>query len=173
MTNPPNESLATLLVSCPDRRGIVAALAQLLYGLGANILDADQHTDAEEGQFFQRIRFDLRELHTERGGLRRAIEEMAARFDMTWRLAFGDECYNLLVAREVDPAAPWLWFDSHLDTVGVEATGAHDDIRTERTPCCEVLHDDVGSRELDDGVAVEHITTRYVDLAKGKPCAGR
>ncbi len=91
MPNPPIDVLATLLVSCPDRRGIVAALAQLLYGLGANILDADQHTDAEEGQFFQRIRFDLRELHTERGGLRRAIDEMAGRFDMTWRLSFGDE----------------------------------------------------------------------------------
>ena len=37
--------LATLLVSCPDRRGIVAALAQMLYGYGANILDSDQHTD--------------------------------------------------------------------------------------------------------------------------------
>lgn len=32
--------LATLLVSCPDRRGIVAALAQVLYGHGANILDS-------------------------------------------------------------------------------------------------------------------------------------
>ena len=37
--------LATLLVSCPDKRGIVAALAQVLYGHGANILDSDQHTD--------------------------------------------------------------------------------------------------------------------------------
>jgi len=34
---------ATLLVSCPDRKGIVASLAQLLYGHGANILDADPH----------------------------------------------------------------------------------------------------------------------------------
>ena len=37
---------ATLLVTCPDRTGLVAALAQTLYGHGANILDADQHTDA-------------------------------------------------------------------------------------------------------------------------------
>ena len=34
-------SVATLLVSCPDRKGIVAALAQTLYGHGANILDAE------------------------------------------------------------------------------------------------------------------------------------
>ena len=55
--------VATLLVSCPDRRGLVAALAQLLYGHGANILDSAQHIDAAQGQFFQRIRFDLSGLH--------------------------------------------------------------------------------------------------------------
>ena len=36
-------------MSGPDQSGIVAALAQLLYGHGANILDADQHTDREAG----------------------------------------------------------------------------------------------------------------------------
>ena len=51
--------LATLLVGCADRKGIVASLAQLLYGHGANILDADQHTDPSTGMFFQRLRFDL------------------------------------------------------------------------------------------------------------------
>jgi formyltetrahydrofolate deformylase len=40
----PSSERATLLVSCPDRRGIVAALAQVLYGHGANIFDLDQHT---------------------------------------------------------------------------------------------------------------------------------
>ena len=64
---------ATLLVSCPDRRGIVAALAQVLYGHGANILDSDQHTDAEAAQFFQRIHFDLTDLQSDRGTLERAI----------------------------------------------------------------------------------------------------
>ena len=57
--NAPN--LATLLVSCSDSRGIVAALAQVLSGHGANILDADQHTDPVAGLFFQRIRFDMAE----------------------------------------------------------------------------------------------------------------
>jgi formyltetrahydrofolate deformylase len=79
---------ATLLVHCPDRRGIVAALAQLLYGHGANILDADQHTDLAAGQFFQRIRFDLAELHTDRQSLERAVRETAERFAMRWRIAW-------------------------------------------------------------------------------------
>jgi formyltetrahydrofolate deformylase len=83
-------SLATLLVSCPDRRGIVATLAQALYGHGANILDSDQHTDPVAKLFFQRIRFDLSELHTDRGSLERALAEVAGRFQMTYRLAYAD-----------------------------------------------------------------------------------
>jgi formyltetrahydrofolate deformylase len=80
--------LATLLVSCPDKRGIVAALAQVLYGHGANILDSDQHTDPVAAQFFQRIRFDLSELQTDRGTLERAISEVGQRFGMSFRLLY-------------------------------------------------------------------------------------
>src|SRR5262249_56315674 len=91
------DRVATLLVSCPDRRGIVAALAQLLYGHGANILDADQHTDAVAGQFFQRIRFDYAEMHTDRLTLERAIGEVAGRFHMKWRLAYGSHTKRLAI----------------------------------------------------------------------------
>jgi formyltetrahydrofolate deformylase len=84
----PVSSLATLLVSCPDRRGIVAALAQVLYGHGANILDSDQHTDSVAGLFFQRLRFDLAELMTDRVALERAIAEVAERFQMQYRLLY-------------------------------------------------------------------------------------
>ncbi len=90
MAAPPRDD-ATLLVSCPDRRGIVAGLAQVLYGHGANILDADQHTDAEAGIFFQRIRFDLAEMHTDRTSLERAVAELAERMQMTWRLIYRGE----------------------------------------------------------------------------------
>jgi formyltetrahydrofolate deformylase len=82
------DQLATLLVSCPDRRGIVASLAQVLYGHGANILDSDQHSDPVAQQFFQRLRFDLSDLQTDRGTLERAIAEVAARFGMTYRLSY-------------------------------------------------------------------------------------
>jgi formyltetrahydrofolate deformylase len=88
---PPPARTATLLVSCPDRRGLVAALAQLLYGHGANILDADQHTDALAGKFFQRIRFDLSEIHTDRTALESAVREVAERFAMQWRLVYDSQ----------------------------------------------------------------------------------
>jgi formyltetrahydrofolate deformylase len=80
--------IATLLVSCADRHGLVAALAQVLTGHGANILEADQHRSEPVGQFFQRIRFDLSELLTDRGTLERALNEVAQRFGMDLRLHY-------------------------------------------------------------------------------------
>ena len=82
--------LATLLVSCPDRRGIVAALAQVLYGYGANILDSNQHSDPVAGQFFQRLRFDMSELQSDRATMERAIQEVATRFAMRHRLLYAN-----------------------------------------------------------------------------------
>lgn len=89
--------LATLLVSCPDRRGLVAALAQVLAGHGANILDSDQHTDPIAKQFFQRIRFDTAELVTDRGTLERAIEEVTSRFAMRSRLHWHDRSKRVAI----------------------------------------------------------------------------
>lgn len=83
-------ALATLLVSCADKRGIVAGLAQTLAGHGANILDSDQHTDRLESQFFQRIRFDVSDIHTDRLTLERAIAEVAQRFEMNYRIEYAD-----------------------------------------------------------------------------------
>lgn len=44
-----------LLIYCPDQRGLVARVVNLLYSQGANILHADQHQDHELGLFFMRI----------------------------------------------------------------------------------------------------------------------
>ncbi len=85
---PSEGTLATLLVSCPDRKGLVAALAQFLYGYGCNIVGADQHTDASASMFFQRVRFDIREMHTDRVAFERGLSEVAQRFGMTYRLSY-------------------------------------------------------------------------------------
>jgi formyltetrahydrofolate deformylase len=53
---------ATLLISCPDRAGIIARVSSLLYTLGCNIIDSDQHSDADDGQFFWRIFFESQNL---------------------------------------------------------------------------------------------------------------
>jgi len=87
----------TLLVSCPDRKGLVASLAQVLYGHGANILDADQHTDPVARMFFQRIRFDVATLNTDRVALAQGIREVAERFAMTYRLELGEKVKRVAI----------------------------------------------------------------------------
>jgi len=88
MANPPSVNTATLLVSCPDQPGIVAALAQVLYGHGANILGASQHSDDVANIFFQRIRFDCGTLRTDRTTLERALGEVGERLELDWRIAY-------------------------------------------------------------------------------------
>ena len=53
------KNTAVLLITCPDRKGIVAAVAEFLYKHDANILHADQHQDAERGLFLMRVEWDL------------------------------------------------------------------------------------------------------------------
>jgi formyltetrahydrofolate deformylase len=52
-------SRAVLRVACKDRPGLVADVAGLLFRLGANIVHADEHMDAEFDTFFQRVEFTL------------------------------------------------------------------------------------------------------------------
>ena len=89
-TLPKDSTAATLLVSCDDRPGLVAALSQLLFALGLNIIDADQHTDSVAGKFFQRIRFDLAVRDDgatiDAKTLEGAIREVGDRYQMEWDL---------------------------------------------------------------------------------------
>jgi formyltetrahydrofolate deformylase len=87
------ETTATLLVSCDDCPGLVAALAQALFNQGANILHADQHTDTVAGKFFQRIQFDDPELAgpdrvAAANRLEATVRTVGARYAMKWRLHF-------------------------------------------------------------------------------------
>ena len=53
------KNTAVLLIDCPDRKGIVAAIANFLYLHGAHILHADQHQDNQLQLFFMRVEFAL------------------------------------------------------------------------------------------------------------------
>ncbi|MCU1276895.1 MAG: formyltetrahydrofolate deformylase [bacterium] len=80
---------ATLLIDCPDQRGIVAAVSEFLYRHGANIVHADQHQDAELELFFMRVEWDLADFTLPLdgdGGFEAAFAEIAARFAMKVRL---------------------------------------------------------------------------------------
>ena len=83
---------ATLLIDCPDQRGIVAAVSEFLYRHGANIVHADQHQDAELKLFFMRVEWDMDGFTLPvdpsggTDGFHAAFAEIATRFAMKVRL---------------------------------------------------------------------------------------
>ena len=81
---------AVLLLSCPDQKGLVAAVSDFLYRNNGNIIHADQHTDQEEGIFLQRVEWELAGFSIPRDGIEQAFRPVAERFGMTWRLQFSD-----------------------------------------------------------------------------------
>lgn len=81
---------ATLLVSCRDRTGLVAALSEFVFKNGGNILDADQHAEVETGLFFMRLRWELGAFKLSRAELDTAMRALAARFDLDWELTYSD-----------------------------------------------------------------------------------
>jgi formyltetrahydrofolate deformylase len=52
-------SSATLILSCEDRKGLVAKISQFLFQRDANIIDLDEHVDKNEKMFFIRIEWEL------------------------------------------------------------------------------------------------------------------
>ena len=80
------KSTATLLITCPDAKGIVASIADFLYQHNANILHADQHQDAENNLFLMRVEWDLAGFNLGEAGFNTAFAPIAAKFNMHWQL---------------------------------------------------------------------------------------
>jgi len=78
---------AVLLISCPDQKGLVAAIAEFLLRHNANILHADQHQDAELKLFLMRVEWDMSGFELDATEFSPAFAPLAERFGMTWRLA--------------------------------------------------------------------------------------
>ncbi len=75
---------AVLLINCPDRKGLVAAVSTLLYEHGANITHADQHQDHDAGLFFMRVEWVLEGFDL--SAFRAEFQTVASELQMNWRL---------------------------------------------------------------------------------------
>jgi formyltetrahydrofolate deformylase len=101
---------ARLLISCPDRHGIVAAVSGFLAARGANIVSSDQHsTDPEGGAFFMRMAFTIDAIGDEFA--QAFATEVAERFAMDWRLDDAGRAKRVavLVSREDHCLLDLLW----------------------------------------------------------------
>lgn len=79
---------AVLLISCPDRKGIVAIVANFLYQKNANILHADEHTDSELGLFFLRVEWEMNEFALGKNQFEEEFSPIAKEFQMDWKVAY-------------------------------------------------------------------------------------
>jgi formyltetrahydrofolate deformylase len=107
------DTTARLLVTCPDRPGIVAAVAGFFHMHGANITALDQHsTDPSGGTFFMRVEFQTPGMDLSRPALERAFASVvASRFEMDWRLSYAAERKRLaiLVSKHDHALMELLW----------------------------------------------------------------
>jgi len=88
MTPPVGAQHGVLLLSCPDAPGIVHAVTELLVQQKCTIVQSQQFGSATTGTFYMRVEFaHIDGSPLDLDGLHREMEQVARRFDMTWRLA--------------------------------------------------------------------------------------
>jgi formyltetrahydrofolate deformylase len=137
---------ATLLLSCPDQKGLVAAVSNFVFENDGNIIHADQHTDLEEHYFLQRVEWEMDGFAVPRADLREAFRPLAERFSMDWSVRFSDETPRmaLFVSRQAhclyDVLARWKM----------------DEIRAD-IPLIVSNHADLGDVADDFGIPFHHL----------------
>lgn len=92
-------NLARLLITCPDRPGIIAKVTTFLKDHGANITDLDQHsTDPENGTFFMRLEFQTPHLDVSNQNLEQAFAtQVAEPFKMQWQIYYAAKLKRMAV----------------------------------------------------------------------------
>ena len=74
-----------LLLSCPDRAGLVFRISNFIYERGGNILDLDEHVDPVEKIFFVRVLWNEK-LSTLLSELEDAFRPLGEEFCASWKI---------------------------------------------------------------------------------------
>jgi formyltetrahydrofolate deformylase len=176
--------VARLLVSCPDRHGIVAAVSACLARAGANIVSSDQYsTDPEGGSFFLRMEFHLDGLAAKRDGLESSIAGVAREFGMEWRVAPADRPKRvaLFASRQEHCLLDLLWRRrrGELDMDVVCVVSNHPDLEPEvrsfgvpyhHVPVTAGTKDEAEERELEllRGAVDLVVLARYMQVLSAR-----
>lgn len=109
----PENTTARLLITCPDKPGIVSAVSSFLYNHGANITALDQHsTEAEGGTYFMRLEFQTPHLDLPRQVLAKTFgDAVATRYGMDWRISYAADLKKvaILVSKYDHAMLELLW----------------------------------------------------------------
>ena len=80
---------AIILIHCPDKKGLVAAVTRFLAHNNGNILEIDQHVDKLSQVFFMRVEWDLEGFLIPEDQIESEFSKhIGTPFDMHWQLYF-------------------------------------------------------------------------------------
>jgi formyltetrahydrofolate deformylase len=107
-----------LILKCPDRRGIVTAVAGCLADLDCNIEESSQFGDPDTGSFFMRLHFSS---PTPLDELRRNFRPLARRFTMWWEMrAAGKKARLVILVSKQDHCLADLLYRWRIGSLPVE-----------------------------------------------------
>jgi formyltetrahydrofolate deformylase len=134
--DPPPRYTARLLIGCPDRPGIVAAVSGFLFEQDANIVSSNQYsTDPSGGRFFLRTEFFLPDVHERDAFAAAFAERVAARLGMDWEIRWWGERRRLaILVSRYDHCLQellWRWRRGELDAEIVAVVSNHPDLEPE------------------------------------------
>lgn len=92
-----NTPSAVLLISCPDRKGLVASVTDFIFRHDGNILHLDQHVDAQQGVFFMRVEWELGGFRIPGQDIAASFRAIAEQFEMEWRLHFTSSVQRMAI----------------------------------------------------------------------------
>jgi len=79
-----------MLISCPDRQGIVAAVTTFLSKHNGNIIHLDQHVDSEQNVFFMRVEWEETGFSIARDKIEGKFKSISDEFSMHYELRFSE-----------------------------------------------------------------------------------
>ncbi len=99
----PTPHTATLLTSCPDRPGLVRAIARFINEHDGNIVHLDQHVDQAHRVFFMRVEWELQGFDIPDAELPERFAAIAGSHEMEWSLHFSEERPRLAIFVSHEP----------------------------------------------------------------------
>lgn len=122
-----------LVIDCPDRVGIVAAVSSFLAEHGANIVESNHHTDKQANWFFMRNEINADSIKLPLEEFKQAFADLASRFELNWKFVDSSQKQNvvLMASRESHCLADILhrWHSGELDCNIVAVIANHEHLR--------------------------------------------
>jgi formyltetrahydrofolate deformylase len=87
-----SKNTAILLIHCPDKEGIVAAVTDFLFRNHGNVIELEQHVDKDSKAFFMRVEWELANFTIEKSKIDDYFGTLVGKkFEMSWTLHFSDK----------------------------------------------------------------------------------